>query len=167
MPKSSNTTPAYNALFQEHTAPTIGKNKRTIVDTGQSCHVFAIVSAPNWETRDAVNKKYETIGTEKAMRRLQLQINHDLDEEDKKREDPRYVIQPYPRLTPEEIREERMFNMGEILKLRTAQTVLPGGICSFAEVFDVMIWFLNICGSKIIPIIDLMTRSLIAAVLPS
>ncbi|AUH71490.1 hypothetical protein [Legionella sainthelensi] len=131
MPKSKNTTPAYNALFQEHEPPSVGKNERRgghfmKVDKGQSCHVFAIASAPTWERSNEVNVAYSNIGTERAMERLNRQFQHEFAEEDKQRLNRDYVIQPFPEPSEEERTEERMSNMREILDVRNRQeTVLP------------------------------------------
>ncbi|KTD63802.1 hypothetical protein Lsan_1235 [Legionella santicrucis] len=129
MPKSDRTTPTYNALFQEHSSPLVVLNRynqtRPRVDTGQSCHVFAVVSSPSWETRATVNTQYANIGTDKLMERMEQQDRFELAERRKKQLDPQYIEKPFPNPTPEEIRQERMFNMGEILKLKTYETVLP------------------------------------------
>ncbi|KTD67469.1 hypothetical protein Lsan_0360 [Legionella santicrucis] len=131
MPKSKNTTAAYNALFQEHEPPSVGKNERRgghfmKVDKGQSCHVFAIASAPTWERSNEVNVAYSNIGTDRAMQRLNRQFQHEFAEEDKKERNRDYVIQPFPEPSEVERREERMSNMQEILDVRNLQeTVLP------------------------------------------
>lgn len=111
MPKSKNTTPAYNALFQEHEPPSIGKNDRRgghfmKIDKGQSCHVFAIASAPTWERSNAVNMSYSDVGNARLFDRLQRGLDEPTGEK--------------------EVREERMSNMKEILDIRNQQeTVLP------------------------------------------
>ncbi|WP_115707558.1 hypothetical protein [Legionella sainthelensi] len=130
MPKSKDTTPAYNALFQEYSPPSIGltskKKPFLTVDTGQSCHVFATASAPSWEKRKSVNETYENIGTARAFERLERQDQHEFSEKRKKERDPQYVIKPFPEPSVEERTQERKANMEEILQLRNLQeTVLP------------------------------------------
>ncbi|VEB32543.1 Uncharacterised protein [Legionella sainthelensi] len=130
MPKSKKTTPAYNALFQEFSPPSVGLNRKKepfiTVDTGQSCHVFATASAPSWEKRKSVNETYENIGTARAFERLERQDQHEFSENRKKERDPQYVIQPFPQPSVEERTQERKANMEEILQLRNLQeTVLP------------------------------------------
>ncbi|WP_115707561.1 hypothetical protein [Legionella sainthelensi] len=130
MPKSDRTTPAYNALFQEHSSPSVGLDRynRTFptVDTGQSCHVFATASAPSWEKRKSVNETYENIGTAKAFELMDRQDQHELAEKRKKRLNPEYIEKPFPGPSVEERRLERNSNMDEILELRNLQeTVLP------------------------------------------
>ncbi|KTD67471.1 hypothetical protein Lsan_0362 [Legionella santicrucis] len=130
MPKSEDTTPAYNALFQEHSSPSVGldsdKEPFLTVDTGQSCHVFATASAPSWEKRKSVNEIYENIGTARAFERLERQDQHEFSEKRKKERNPQYVIKPFPEPSIEERTQERKNNMEEILQLRNLQeTVLP------------------------------------------
>ncbi|KTD67470.1 hypothetical protein Lsan_0361 [Legionella santicrucis] len=131
MPKSNDTTAAYNALFQEHEPPSVGINERRgghfmKVDKGQSCHVFAIASAPTWEKSNEVNVAYSDIGTDRAVQRTLRELEHNEAEEDKKERNRDYVIQPFPEPSEVERREERMSNMKEILDVRNLQeTVLP------------------------------------------
>lgn len=111
MPKSDDTNSEYNALFQEHEPPSVGIDDEDETydkcDKGQSCHVFAIASAPTWEKSSEVNQAYEKIGTEKAIQR---------------------ALGELPEPTPEERRRECIANMQEILKVRNQQeTVLPIG----------------------------------------
>ncbi|WP_131775197.1 hypothetical protein [Legionella cincinnatiensis] len=170
MPKSKYATPAYNALFQEYASPLVKFNRdmETVPrdDTGQSCHVFALISSPFWEARNELNTEFANVGTKKLQERMHAWDLHEINEEKKKRLNEKYEVQPFPSLTEKEIREERMFNMGEILKLEQQRLYCLWRICSFAEVFDMIIWYLNICGSKTIQTRDPMTHSLIVTVSP-